>query len=68
MSIKEIITYVLGFAGLILMCYVRMQFTKRQQAQPDNAYTKKEEIMHKIAIGLFRYIKKRSVELLFMHL
>ena len=51
MSIKEIITYVLGFAGLILMCYVRMQFTKRQQAQPDNAYTKKEEIMHKIAIG-----------------
>lgn len=42
MSIKEIITYVLGFAGLILMCYVRMQFTKRQQTQPDNAYTKKE--------------------------
>ena len=41
MSIKEIITYVLGFAGLILMCYVRMQFTKRQQTQPDNAYTKK---------------------------
>ena len=31
------------------MCYVRMQFTKRQQTQPDNAYTKKEEIMHKIA-------------------
>ncbi len=52
MSIKEIITYVLGFAGLILMCYVRMQFTKRQQTQPDNVYKKKEEIMHKIAIGL----------------
>ena len=52
MSIKEIITYVLGFAVLILMCYVRMQFTKRQQTQPDNVYTKKEEIMHKIAIGL----------------
>ena len=34
------------------MCYVRMQFTKRQQTQPDNAYTKKEEVMHKIAIGL----------------
>ena len=34
------------------MRYVRMQFTKRQQTQPDNAYTKKEEIMHKITIGL----------------
>ena len=42
-SIKEIITYIAAFAGIAIVCIVRVRFSKRQLKTPDNAYTPDEK-------------------------
>ena len=42
-SIKEIITYIATFAGIAIVCIVRVRFSKRQLKTPDNAYTHDEK-------------------------
>lgn len=43
MSPKEIITYFLLVAGLVLVCVGKVTFQKRQQRIPDNAYSQQEK-------------------------
>ena len=42
-SIKELITYIAAFAGIAIVCIVRVRFSKRQLKTPDNAYTPDEK-------------------------
>ena len=54
MKIRDILMYLTAFPGIILLGYVRVEFTKRAQKDPAHAdaYTDREKKLRTIAIAL----------------